>query len=1038
MNLPEIGVKRPITTLSVFLVILIVGLVSLSKLGIDLMPDITLPAVTITTVYPGAGTEDVEKRLTKVIEDAVSTVPNVDKVVSKSVENISSVVVIFKWGTNIDAASLDVREAMSVVGPVMPSDAKDPMIFKFDASLMPVLFMGISAKESYPDLYKIIDKKLSDPLSRVSGVGSASAWGGLVRQINVKIDGSALAARGLSIGRVTQMLAASNITIPAGNIEIGTRDYSIRVPGEFKNVKQIGNVVIGNSRGVPVYLKDVAVIEDGFKKQQRITRMDGVPSLMLIVQKQSGANTVKVADAVWKKIKEIEPTLPKDIEIRAVFDGSQFIRQSINNLAGTVLWAAVLVVLVVLLFLRNVRSSLIIAFILPFSLIVAFIFLYTAGYTINIMSLSSLAISIGMVVDNGIVVFENIYRHRTEFSEGPKDSAVFGTREVASAITASTLTTVVIFIPLLFVEGIAGILFKELGFVIIFVLAASLFTALYLTPMLSSRMLKVDNDTSGSTSKSKFFVWSEKRFQDLENFYSNVLQKALAHKKRTIFTGIAIFVVSMFMFKFVHTEFFPQADQSELTGIVELNEDARLDETNKVMQKIEKLIDENVPERKVITSRCGTSEFGVGVAMGRSEGTNVISIQGTLVPKKERKASDKEIAYRLSNLIKHIPGVKTVDFTPSDPFTSLFGGGKPIEVEIYGYDLDKTMLFAQQVKEAMLKIKGTTDITVSRGSEKTEYWVDIDRAKAASLGLTVAQIAMTLRNNYYGNGDVKFREKGDEYPIFVQLMEKDRNKIQDIGGVMIPSPFGTVVPLKSIATIEKHKAPVQLERKNQQRIVTVGSGVIGRALGSVANDLKISMAALPLPSGVEYKMGGSVKEQADSFKDLLAAMLIGILLVYLVMAAQFESLIDPFIIMFAIPFAVVGVVWALFLTGTILSINAFIGLIMLVGIVVNNGIVLIDYTNMMRARGLAVSDAVIISGKRRLRPVLMTSLTTIFGLLPLALSTSEGSETWVPLGVTVIGGLLASTVITLVFVPTLYAIFEERLKGKRLFKELEG
>jgi len=1038
MNLPEIGVKRPITTLSVFLVILIIGLVSLSKLGIDLMPDITLPAVTITTVYTGAGTEDVERRLTEVIEDAVSTVPNVDKVVSKSMENISSVVVFFKWGTDIDAASLDIREAMSVVGPIMPSDAKDPMIFKFDASLMPVLFLGVSAKESYPDLYRIIDKKLTDPLSRVSGVGAASAWGGLKRQINVKIDGSALAARGLSIGRVTQMLAASNITIPAGNIEIGTKDYSIRVPGEFKTVKEIGNVVVGNYRGIPIYLRDIAVIEDGYKKQQRITRMDGVPSLMVVVQKQSGANTVKVADAVWKKIEEIKGSLPKDIEIKSVFDGSLFIRQSIYNLARTVLWAAVLVVFVVLIFLRNVRSSLVIAFILPFSLIVAFIFLYTAGYTINIMSLSSLAIAIGMVVDNGIVVFENIYRHRTEFNEGPKDSAVFGSREVASAITASTLTTVVIFIPLLFVEGIAGIMFKELGFVIIFVLVASLFTALYLTPMLSSRMLKIIDQRDMSTFKNRFFDWSEKRFSNLENIYSNILQKALAHKKRTIFIGVAIFILSMFMFRFVHTEFFPQADQSELTGVVELNEDARLNETNKVMHQIEKIIDENVPERNVITTRCGTSEFGVGVAMGRSEGTNVISIQGTLVPKKERKASDKEIAFRLSNLIKQIPGVKTVDFTPNDPFTSLFGGGKPIEVEIYGYDLDKTKLFATQVKEVMQRIKGTTDITVSRGTEKTEYWVNINRDKAATLGLTIAQIAMTLRNNYYGNGDVKFREKGDEYPIFVQLMEKDRRSVQDIGEVMIPSPLGTMVPLKSIATIEKHKAPVQLERKNQQRIVTVGSGVIGRALGSVAKDLKASLAELPVPSGIEYKIGGSVQEQADSFKDLFTAMMMGIILVYLVMAAQFESLVDPFIIMFAIPFAVVGVVWALLLTGTILSINAFIGLIMLVGIVVNNGIVLIDYTNLMRARGLSVSEAVIVSGRRRLRPVLMTTLTTIFGLLPLALSTSEGSETWVPLGVTVIGGLFASTVITLVFVPTLYAIFEERLKGKRIFKELEG
>ena len=1042
MNLPELGVKRPITTLAVFTIILIIGIISLSQLGIDLLPDITLPAISITTTYPGAGAEDVEQQVTKVIEDAVNTVPNIDHVSSTSQENISSVIAFFKWGTDIDQASMDVRDVLGFTGPFMPDGANNPMVFKFDASAMPVLFIGLSAEESYPDLYELADKKLVDPLTRIEGVGSVNVYGGIKRQINVYVDGAALTSRGMSINQIVQILRASNISMPGGEMEIGTKEFVIRFPAEFRTVEEIRNVQVGNIKGSPVYLKDIARVEDGFAEQKRISRMDGKPSVMLIIQKQSGANTVKVVDAVWRRIQRLKKSFPEDVDIKKVFDGSVFIKQSINNLARTILWAGVLVILVVIVFLRNLRSSLIIAFILPFSLIVAFIFLRGANYTINIMSLSSLAIAIGMVVDNGIVVFENIFRHRTEFGEGRAESAIFGSREVASAITASTLTTVVIFVPLLFVQGISGILFRQLGFVIMFVLSASLFTALYLTPMLSSRFLKIKIEDKSIQKKagiwSRIYQWSERGFKKTEQFYKRMLTWSLKHKILTIASGVMIFIITMFFFRFVNTEFFPQADQSQLNGTVELPVGTSLDKTNRVMKQIENIIERYIPEKDVITTRCGTSEYGFGVAMGREEGNNVISIQGTLIPKAQRDASDVEVGYRLSSKIREIPGIKSVDFTTEDPFVAMFGGGKPIEIEIYGYDIALTDSFARKVAGILQSVKGTTDITISRKEGKPEYWVRLDRDKAARVGLTPAQIAMSLRNSFYGNDEVKFREKGEEYPVFIQLGEMDRKTISDIGDVMITSPAGMLIPLKSLATIEQHTAPVKIQRKDQQRIVTVGCGIMGRAMGAVAKDVQRKLSKLKLPEGIEYKVAGAIEQQAESFKDLGTAMIIGIILVYLVMAAQFESLIDPFIIMFSVPFAIVGVVWALIITGTTLSINAFIGMIMLVGIVVNNAIVLIDYTNILRQRGFSVREAILTAGQRRMRPVLMTALTTIFGLMPLALNKAEGAETWVPLGVTVIGGLFVSTLITLVFVPTLYSIFEERLKGRRLFGKLKG
>ena len=1028
MKLPEFGVRRPVFTTMIFLGLVVLGVASLVQLPIDLLPKIELPTMTVVTIYPGASPEDIETKVTKVIEEQVSTTPSIKEVTSISEENISAVTIRFEWGTDMDEAAADVRQRLDIAERMLPEDVEKPMLIKMDPSMMPIIAFGVTAKESYPKLRHLIEKKFCDPLKRVPGVAMTLVIGGPEREIQIDVDRGRLEAYHLSISQITGILAAENLTLPAGNIKLGKLDYTIRVPGEFGGVEEIRDIVVGNFGGVPVYLKDVADVKDSFKRIDRKVRVNGEPGLIVMVQKQSGANTVEVSRRVREALPELQRRLPPDVKIATIFDSSEFIVRSINNLLSTIGWALLFVMLVVFFFLREIRGSIIIATTIPVALICAFIFLFAGGYTINVMSLAAIAIALGMVVDNAIVIYENIYRHRTE-GESPREASIFGASEVGTAVMASTFTTVAIFFPIIFVKGITGILFKELGIAVMIVMAASLFTALTLTPMLSSQFMRLPSAEGHRGIVRRFHDFSERWFRGLEVRYRKVLRWALDHRKATVAVGLGVFLFSLAMLKFVGTEFMPAADQGEVMGTVKLPVGTRVEETDKVMAKIEKILQEDVPEREMMFARCGVSETGMESMMGQRSDTYIIRFGASLVPKNRRHRSDREIALALSERIRKIPGVVSVDFSGQDEMQAMMTGGlKPVTVEIYGYDIARTDSFAAEVKELMEGIPGLTDVTISREKGRPEIWVEVDRRKAAALGLNMATIASTLRTKFYGQTATKYREAGEEYDIFVRLRDSDRITLDDIGDAFVTSPLGRQVRIRNIARIEERRGPVVIERKDQARVVYVGANYYGRSLGEVVADLKDGLVKMGIPDGIDVKIGGSAKEQAESFKWLGIALVAGILLVYMVMAAQFESFVDPFVILFSIPFAVTGVIWALLITGKTLNIISFVGMIMLVGIVVNNAIVLVDYINIMRARGFGLREAILVTGPRRLRPVLMTAFTTIFALLPLALRTGEGSELWSPLAVSVIGGLLVSTLVTLVFVPVMYSIFEARVK----------
>ncbi len=1029
MKLPEFGVRRPVFTTMIFVGIVLLGIVALNMLPIDLMPKMEIPTMAVITFYRGAGAEDIETKITKVIEEQVSTTPNIKEVTSTSEENLSVVTMRFEWGTNLDEAANDVRQRLDMAIMNLPDDADRPMLFKMDVSMMPMLFFGVTAQQSYPQLRDIIDNKFCDPLKRIPGVAMATIMGGLEREIQVNIDRQRLEAYHLSITQVTAMLAAENLTLPAGDLKIGRTDYIIRVPGEFRNVEEIGDVVVGNFNGTPIYLRDIAQVKDSFKEKERRVRINREEGLIVMVQKQSGANTVTVANRIKKTLPKLEKKLPPDVKVVLIMDSSEFIIRSINNLASTVGWALLFVVLVVFFFLREIRGSLIIAVTIPVSLVVAFSFLYVGGYTINMMSLSAIAIALGMVVDNAIVIYENIYRHHSG-GESRREASIFGAGEVGTAVMASTFTTIAIFFPIIFVKGLTGIMFRELGLVVMIVLAASLFSALTLTPMLSSQFMRVP--LPGEERKGlirRFHDFSEKWFTGLEATYRRLLNWALNHREIIVAVSLGIFVGSLFLFKIVGTEFMPTMDQGQVRGTVELPVGTRVEATDQVMKKIEDIMEKEVPERKMMFARCGKSETGFGAMMGQRSDTHIIMVGGRLVPKNERKRSDRDIAQALSKKIAKIPGIQTIDFAQQDPMQMMISGGvKPVTVEIYGHDIAKADAFALKVKKIMDEIPGLTDVTISREKGKPELWVEVDRKKAASLGLNMAQIASTLRTKFYGDVATKYREGGEEYDTFVRLEGSDRQSIADLENAFVTSPLGKQIPISNIARIVERRGSLTLERKDQERVVYVGGSLYKRSLGKVVADLKKGLAKISIPEGIDVEIGGSAQDQAETFRWLGIALVFGIILVYMVMAAQFESLLDPFVILFSIPFAIVGVIWALFITGKTFNTISFVGMVMLVGIVVNNAIVLVDYINIMRARGLALFEAILVTGPRRLRPVLMTAFTTIFALLPLALKTGEGSEMWSPLAISVIGGLLVSTLVTLILVPVMYSIFETRVK----------
>ncbi len=1029
MKLPEVAVRRPVTTVMVFAALAMLGGVAASRLNLDMLPDIEPPAISVITPYPGATASDVESDVTKYLEDQLTTTPNLDRLESKSLDNLSVITCRFAWGTNLDVAVNDVREKMDLAKPDIDEhapDAKEPFIFKFSSAMSPILVLTVTATESTPDLYRIVDKQISDALKRVPGVGAILLYGSTRRQINVHFDRQALEAYHLSVQQVRTLLAAQNLDLPAGTAKVGRQALQIRVTGRYQSPEQIAATVVGTSGDGLVRLRDVAEVADAHEEPTIWGWSGGVPGMVMVIQKQSGTNTVNVINAVKDRLRTIQPRLPADLRIDIVMDSSEDIYAMLHNVGEAAYVGGILVVVICFLFLRRFRTSLIVVLAIPFSIIVAFLGMFMAGYTLNVVSLMSLAIAVGMVVDDSIVVLENITRH-VEEGKPPRQAAVQAASEVGLAVTASSLTIVAVFAPLLFLAGtgITGIMFNQLAFMILLTIMVSLFTSLTLIPMASSRLLHVRRPEEKAN---WFFRLGERSLTALDNAYARLLEWALSHRLVALSLILMVFAGSLFLVRLVGTEFMPPVDTGDLDIVMQLPEGTRGEVTAATTRRALDILVEKVPELDKSYAFAGQSETGFGVAMGMEEGLNIGEIGGRLVDKQFRRRTARQIAAELRPVFQAFPEVEKLSVMGGSMTQQIMlGSEKPVSIEVLGNDLDTLNRVAGQIRDIVAATPGAVDVTLSSKKLRPEIHVRLDRDKAATLGLNVASVADALRTNYYGFSDTKFRDAGDDFDIELRLKKNLRESLQEIGETPLATPAGQMVKLRNVAYVEQAYGPVQIDRKNRARVIRVLADIEqGYVLSDVVGAIRARMGSLELPPGIEIEWGGYVREQETAFGALGLLLILAVVLVYMVMAGQFEDFVDPFIIMFSVPFAFVGVAFAMVLTATPLNLFSYIGIIMLVGIVVKNAIVLVDYVKQLRQRGLGLREAIVRGGRTRLRPVVMTSLTTIFGMVPMALSRGEGSELWNALGITVIGGMILSSLVTLVLIPLLYSLIHGR------------
>ena len=1023
MKLAEVGVRQPVLTAMVFMAILVLGVVSYTRLPVDLMPEMENPSISVSTTWLGASTTDVENKVTRVIEKQLATVSDLSELTSRTREGLSSVTCLFEWGTDLNEAANDIRDKLEFAKRQLPDDADNPIVLKFNSSSMPIIFFGATAKESWEGLYNLIDREVGDRLKRVNGVGAVQVFGGLERQINIDLDPIKLAGYGLTVGAVQRVIAAENLTLPAGSIKSGAVEFTVRVPGEYSSPEQIGNIVLKRSEGAAVYLRDVAAVSDGFTERQRYSEVNHRDAVMFMVQKRSGANTVQVARDVRREVERLQQQMPSDVKLSVLADTSDFIQQSLSNVSQTVLWGGFFVILTTLFFLRSLRSSAVILLTIPFSLIISFAFMFFKGWTINVVTLSALAIAIGMVVDNAVVVLENI-SSRMDRGENRAEAAMFGTDEVGLAISASTLTTVVVFVPLVFVKGTSGIFFGQLGGIISITLLASLLCSLMLTPMLSSKWLTVVNETTigGGRAGRWVFRVSEAGFVGLERFYERSLAWSLRHRLVVLAGALLLFCSSLALTPLIGTEYAPSQDSGDLSIRFELPVGTRVEVSTQICRKIVTLAEEIIPADWIIHSRwqCGGGGGGFG---GRSA-SHLGNVDFKLASINTRTRSSRDLGRAVMERMRDWPEITRVSMSTENRAMGRHGGGKPIVVQVLGFDLAETSRIATQIKAIADRVPGAKDASISLDPGKPELVVDVDRLKASTLGLNVSDIVETIRTLFYGLEASTYRDGENEYRIFMRLAEGRRISMKDILDSEIGLPDGRRVRIDAVATVHEALGPLEIERKDQERMITVGLDNDARSVGEVAADLRRTIdTEVVLPLGVSIHYGGLVQEQEEAFVELQLLLVLGLVLVYMVMAAQFESLKDPFIIVLSLPFAFTGVVYALLGFGMTFNIFTYIGMILLVGTVVNNAIVLVDYINILRARGESLADAIRHSGRQRLRPVLITTLTTVFGMLPLALAHSEGSETWKPMGVTVVGGLSFATLVTLIVVPVFYSLF---------------
>ena len=1020
MSIFKTAVRRPVTTALVFVAIVIIGIFSLSRLSVDLLPRIESNTIMVITSYSGAGAEDIENTVSRPIENRLNSVSHLKHIRSNSTDNFSTVILEFNEGVDIEVATNDVRDKLDMITNFIPKEANRPMIFKFSTDDIPVMMISVTAEESLNGLNKIVEDNVSNEISRIVGVGTVSISGTPIREINIYANPKKLEAYNISIEQVAQAIQANNQNIPIGTIDLGSMTSSIRLQGEFTDTRSFSDIVVASRQGKSVYLRDVAEVHDGEKERQQESYVNESPSGMLIVFKQSGANSVDICNKIREQLPRIQSTLPSDVQFEIVMDTSENITKTINTLVETILITFLVVVLVVLFFLGRWRATFIIVLTIPISLLSAFIYLYGSGNTLNLISLSALSIAIGMVVDDAIVVLENITTH-IERGSFPKQASVYATNEVALSVIASTLTMLAVFLPLTMVSGFTGILFRQLGWVVSIVMIVSTLAALSLTPMLASQMLQRTNRNSKWFDK--LYAPIHRGLTKLDSSYARLINYAVRHRTLISLTALGLFVLSLLLTPLIKTEFMPKQDGGNISGTIEFPQGYNVETAREFGMEFSQYVREKYAEDiDMFSFTVGQADEDNAFSSFSENGTNLLTIRVRLKDFGVRKHNTEEVATLLRKELAQYPDLER--------FTLTTGGRGPggrsnvVQMEVYGYDFEKTGQVAQQFIEKIRKDPACGEAVMSRKPSTPEYHVVFDNDKLALYGLTKATAALALRNAVNGTQNSYFREDGNEYRIRVRYAPEFRQTINDIENIMVSTPTGHAIRLRDLGHVEQRFGPPTIERKDKQRFINISCTIApGYALSDLVSSSQKVMAYIDMPEGVYYKLGGDYETQQESFKSLFTLTLLILILVFIVMAAEFESFSDPFVIMFSVPFAFTGVLLGLVITQTPLGLMALIGAIMLVGIVVKNGIVLVDYTILCRERGMGIIQSLVTAGRSRLRPVLMTTATTVLGMIPLAIGTGEGADMWHPIGMTVAFGLTVSTLVTLVLIPTVYAIF---------------
>ena len=1034
MSIYRKAVNNPVTTALVFITLAIFGVFSLINISLDRFPKFDANVVMVMSSYPGASAEDIENNLTKVLENSLNGVSDLKNLSSTSKENISLITLEFIEGVDIDVATNDVRDKLDMVNSVLPDGASLPVIFKFSADDMPIMIMAATADESLQALEKILDEKVATPLARVSGVGTVSIAGAPQREIQVYCDPNKLEAYGLTVAGISNIIAAENRNIPSGTIDIGSNAYSLRVEKEFNAAEEMMNVVVGHVNGKTIYLRDVARVVDGVEERYQEAYVNGVQGAQIVIQKQADANTVNVIKGVKEAMKNIEKGLPSDIEIRTVVDGSDNILNTLDSLKETILVTFLIVMLVVYLFLGRWRATFIIVLSIPISLLASLMYLWATGNTLNIVSMASLSIAIGMVVDDAIVVLENISTH-LERGAKPKEAAVHATQEVGISVIASTLTMLAVFLPLTMIKGMAGLMFKQLGWITSIIMIVSTIGALTLIPMLCAQFLRF----KPKTGKIHDLIFGNfNKFLDLiSRGYGRLINWCVGHRTVVVLVSLVVFVATVGgIAPVMKTEFMPKSDDGRITLQLELPAGTGQDITRSVAHELYGKFTAAIPEIINCSFALGQADSDNSFAAMQNNGTHVVSYNINVGSMEDRERSTAQIADVIRDILADYPQFKKIRVTEGG---GGMGGASTVDVEIYGFDFETTDLVAQEVQAKMLATGLFPQVLLSRDEYIPEYQVDFDREKLAVNGLNSTTAASYLSAAMNGSTMSFYREDGDEYDIRVRYAPEFRTSIEDIENIIIYNNMGKGVRIKDLGTVVESLTPPSITRKNRERLITV-SGVVadGVALSDAVEATDILLADTEIPSELSIEIGGSYEDQQEMFGDLIMLLVMIIILVYVVMASQFESFMSPFVIMFSIPFAFVGVLLGLWVTGTPLGAMGMIGILILMGIVVKNGIVLIDYTILMRERGKSITEASVIAAKSRLRPILMTTLTTVLGMIPMAVGQGEGSEMWRSLGMVVAWGLSVSTLVTLVIIPTVYAsmaTWQERRAAKKLAKK---